>query len=106
MVKTILEKAGFIEDKTFKETRFLRPPKETYAVYMDEIERRGGDYINLITEHSYTIELYSDVPDTCAEKRIENAFDDIGIPFKKEERYWIQSEQLYQVIYYFDFIEK
>ena len=34
MVKEILTAAGFVENKTFKETRFLRPPKETYAVFL------------------------------------------------------------------------
>ena len=59
MVKEILTGAGFVEGKTFKETRFLTPPKSTYAVYIDSYTRRGGDGVNLIKEHTYTIELYS-----------------------------------------------
>jgi uncharacterized protein (UPF0305 family) len=106
MVKQVLTNAGFIEGKTFKETRFLKPPKSTYAVYMDAYTRRGADAINLITEHDYTIELYSSAPDEDAEKRIENSLDYYAIPYEKESRYWIQEEQLYQVIYTFNFIEK
>ncbi len=106
MVKKILTGAGFEEGKTFKETRFLRPPKGTYAIYLDSFTRRGADGLNLIKEHDYTIELYSDTPDPGAESRIEAMFDKYGIEFSKDDRYWIDEEQLYQVVYTFNFIEK
>lgn len=106
MVKTILTGAGFVEGKTFKETMFIKPPKETYAVYHDSFERRGADNYNLLTEHDYTVELYSTKPDPGAENKIEQMLDIYGIEFEKDERYWIQEEQLYQVIYTFNFIEK
>lgn len=106
MVNTILTSAGFEAGVTYKETRFIKPPKGTYAVYLDSYDRRGSDDLNLITEHSYTIELYSYVPDPDAEKRIERSFDINGIPYSKETRYWLQEEQLYQVIYEFDYIDK
>lgn len=106
MVKQILTNAGFIEGETFKETRFLKPPKETYAVFMDSYNRRGADGINMIREHTATIELYSYAPDPDAENRIETSLDDIGIEFDKADRDWIQSEQLYQTIYTFAYIEK
>lgn len=106
MVKTILTKAGFVENKSFKETRFLKAPKNTYAVFLDSFTRRGSDNSNLIKEHTYTIELYSYRPDPDAEKRIEKALDEYGFDFEKEECYWIQEEQLFQTIYTFDYIEK
>ena len=106
MVKEVLTGAGFVEGKTFKETRFLKPPKTTYAVYMDSYTRRGADALNLVKEHDYTIELYSDTPDPEAEARLENTLDNLGVEFDKDERYWIQEEQLYQVIYNFSHIEK
>ena len=106
MVKKILTSAGFKENKTFKETRFLKPPKTTYAIFKDSFNRRGADYFNLIKEHNYTIELYSYAPDPDAEIRIETALDDIGIEYDKDERFWLVEEQLYQVIYSFDHIEK
>lgn len=106
MVKQILTSAGFEEGKTFKETRFLKPPKTTYAVYMDSFTRRGADALNLIKDHTYTIELYAYKQDADAERRIEAVLDELGIPFDKDERYWLESEQLYQTIYTFDFIEK
>lgn len=106
MVKRILIDAGFVENETFRETRFIKPPKSTYAVYMDSYTKRGSDGKNLITEHSYTIELYAYQPDSDAEKRIETAFDNAGLEFEKDERYWINEEQLFQTVYSFDHIEK
>lgn len=106
MVKRILTGAGFVEGKTFKETRFLTPPKSTYAVYLDSYTRRGADGVNLIKEHIYTIELYSYKADPTAETKIEKMLDTSGIEYEKSERYWLDTEQLYQVVYTFDFIEK
>lgn len=106
MVKKVLTGAGFVEGKSFKETRFLKPPKTTYAVYMDSFTRRGADGLNLIKDHDYTIELYSYAPDPEAEARIEAMLDELGLEYDKDDRYWIQEEQLYQVVYTFRFIEK
>ena len=106
MVKEILTGAGFVEGKTFKETRFLKPPQATYAVYIDSFTRRGGDGVNLIKEHTYTIELYSYNADPTAEAEIEKMFDMLGIEYEKSERYWLDTEQLYQVVYTFNLIEK
>ena len=105
MVKSILTGAGFVESKTFKETRFLQPPKTTYAIFLDSYDRRGADRLNLIKTHSYTIELYSYEPDSAAEKKIEEQIDAVGLEYDKSERYWLNTEQLYQVIYSFEFIE-
>ena len=106
MIKDILTRAGFVENETFKETRFLKPPKTTYAVYMDAFTSRGADNKNLMKEHDYTIELYSYRPDPVAEDNVESILDELGIEYDKEERYWLQDEQLYQTIYLFAYIEK
>lgn len=106
MVNKILCHANFILNKTYKETRFLKPPKETYAVFTDSYNRRGADDCNLITEHSIDIELYSYSPNPDAEKRIEDSFDYFKIPYTKNPRFWIQTEQLFQTIYSFEYIEK
>lgn len=106
MVKKILTDAGFVEGETFKETRFLKPPKTSYAVFFDSKTRRGADGYNCITEHASTIELYSYAPDPDAESRIEKSLDKFGLEFDKGDRYWIQSEQLFQTIYEFEYIEK
>lgn len=106
MVKSILTGAGFIQGKTFKETRFLKPPKTSYCIYLDNFTRRGADSVNLIKEHNYTIELYSYTVDAEAEAKIEQALDEYPIAYEKSERYWLDTEQLYQVVYTFDYIEK
>lgn len=106
MVRKVLTGAGFVEGETFKETRFLKPPKTTYAVFEDSFNRRGADGLNLLKDHTATIELYSYTADPDAEHRIEKILDDLGIEFDKDTRYWIQSEQLYQTIYTFSYIEK
>lgn len=106
MVDKILTGAGFVLNKTYKETRFLKPPQVTYAVYNDSVMVRGGDYVNCIKEHDTTIELYEYTPDKDAEVRIEEQLDLLGLEYEKQERYFIQEEQLYQVIYNFNYIEK
>lgn len=106
MVNKILTGAGFVLNETYKETRFLKAPTSTYAIYHDSYERRGGDDINLITEHDITIELYEYQADKDAEKRIEDQLDLLGVEYDKQNRYWIREEQLYQVIYEFSYISK
>ena len=107
MVKKVLTGAGFVEGKTFKETRFITPPKKsTYAVYMDSFTGRGADGLNLIKDHDYTIELYSYAPDPEAEKKLEKSFDNLGLEYTKNDRIWLQEEQLYEVVYNFSSIEK
>lgn len=106
MVNQILRSAGFRENETYKETRFIKPPKETYCVFLDSVTRRGADDANLIAEHDFTIELYSYIPDPEAEARIEAALDARAIPYDKAARYWLNEEQLYQVVYEFSNIVK
>lgn len=106
MVKDILTEAGFVEGETFEETQFINPPDTTYAVFMDSFTRRGADKVNLLKEHSITIEIYSEFPDPEAEARLEAVLDYYGIEYDKADRIWIQSEQLYVTEYTFDFITK
>lgn len=106
MIKLILTEAGFVEGVTFEDTQFITPPRDTYAVYLDSFTRRGGDAVNLIKEHSYTVEIYSDFGDPEAEARLEAILDKYAIEFEKSGRTWIQSEQMFETIYDFDYIEK
>lgn len=102
MVDKILKPTGI----PYKESRFLKPPKKTYAVYDDSVNRRGADNINLITQHDVTIELYEYEKDSASEALIESQFDALGVEYLKQSRYWIQEEQLYQVVYEFSYTEK
>ena len=102
MVNKILKATGL----PYKESRFLKPPSTTYAIYNDAINRRGGDSINLLSQHDVTVELYEYKPDPEAEKALEEQLDLFGIEYDKDPRYWIQGEQLYQVVYDFTYYEK
>lgn len=90
----------------YRQTRWTRPPSGTYAVYMDDLDVDGPDYLNRITTHNITIELYETAPDDTSEAAIETALDEAGQHYTKQARYWIQSEQLYQVIYEFTYFTK
>ena len=102
MVNIILSATGL----PYKESRFLKPPKTTYAVYSDAIDRRGGDNVNLLTQHDVTVELYEYAKDPDAEKALETQLDANGIEFTKAPRYWIAEEQLFQVVYEFTYFSK
>lgn len=102
MVEKILNAAGI----KFAEGSFRQPPKTTYAVYLDDVEARGADNVNLLKEHNVTIELYSGFKDFEAEQCVERAFDDFGMPYTKQSRIWLQVEQLYQVIYEFEYLSR
>lgn len=102
MIKSILDAAGI----EYRRTRFQKPPAGTYAVYMDDVTTDGPDGLNLLLTHSYTVELYEPAPDDAAEQAVEAAIDTAGLIWAKQDRYWLQDEQRYQVIYEFEYIEK
>lgn len=102
MLNKILDPSGI----PYTETMFLEPPGSTYAVYHDEINRRGGDNINLLSQHDVSIELYEYEPDYEVEALIEEQFDLLGIEYVKQPRTYIESEQLYQVVYDFTYYQK
>lgn len=89
-----------------RECRFVNPPRSSYAVWFDSFRSRGADKLNLIKEHDITVELYEYQPDRETEKLIEDYLDKLGIEYEKQDRYWIENEQIYQVIYEFSHIEK
>lgn len=102
MTETILNAAGV----PFRRSRFLKPPAGTYAVYMDDVEADGPDGINRIFNHDVTVEVYEAKPDDKTEAAIEAALDAKGLHYTKQDRYWLQDEQRYQVIYEFSYIIK
>lgn len=102
MVKDILEAVGL----SYKKSRFLKPPNSIYAVYTDDSSGRGSDEKNLLTEHNITIEVYSKKINEEMEIKIENELDERGIEYKKQDWYYIESEQLFQLIYEFSYIKK
>lgn len=102
MVDKILTAAGV----PHKHTRFLSPPADTYAVWMDDVDTDGPDGIPAIFTHNYTIEVYEPTPDDATESAIEAQLKVAGVQWTKQDRYWLQDVQRYQVIYEFSHIEK
>lgn len=102
MVETILQAAGL----PFRRSRFLKPPAKTYAVYMDDVNTDGPDGQNRIFTHDITVEVYEPKPDDATEAAIEAAIDAQGLRWTKQDRYWLQDVQRYQVIYEFSYIVK
>jgi hypothetical protein len=104
MVNNILTAAGI----PYRRGRFVGAKPSTYAVYTDAVSSDGADHTAFprVVTHAITVELYEDGPDDAAEAAIERAITEAGLPWEKQDRYWLQSEQQYQVIYEFDYTEK
>lgn len=105
MVDKILTAAGI----PYRRARFTasKAGANTYAVYLDDIDQDGSDDGRaLILRHDITVELYESKPDPKAEAAIEAAINAEGLLWTKQDRYWLQTEQQYQVIYEFSYTEK
>lgn len=103
MIAELLQNAGL----TARHVRFLKPPQGTYAVWLDDIEADGADNLKSgIFTHNYTVEIYESTPDDAAEQAMEAALDAAGIQYNKQDRYWLQDEQRYQVVYDFSITKK
>lgn len=108
MIKTILAASGI----QHRGTRWTRPPAGTYAVYFDNVERDAADRVNVpgvlpaVVTHNVMVELYEDAPDDIAETALEAAMNAQGLSWTKQDRYWLQDVQRYQVIYEFTYTAK
>lgn len=109
MLETILTASGL----PHRQGRFLNPPAETYAVYFDFKTVDAADPVQPISGrlpgivlHDCMVELYEHRPDPDAEAALERELNAQGLSWTKEDRYWLQNVQRYQVIYEFNFYEK
>ena len=110
VIKEILAAVGI----EYRQGRFQSPPPVSYAVYFDNVEADGADLIEdyeparwpRIYHHSVMVEVYEPKPDDAIEAAIEAELDNRGIPWSKEDRYWLQDVQRYQVVYEFSFTSK
>lgn len=102
MVNKILTAAGV----PYRRGRFTAKAPATYIVYMDDITTDGPDGHPWIRQHDITVELYENKPDDAAEAAVEAAISAAGLNWTKQDRYWLQTEQLYQVLYNFTYYEK
>lgn len=102
MIKTILTAAGI----PFRRSWFLTQPEGTYAVYTDDVDADGPDGMNRIFNHDVTVEVYKLTPDDDVEAAIEAALNTQGLHWTKQDGYWLQTEQRYQVVYEFSYTTK
>ena len=102
MINDILERAGI----PGRRSRFPKPPAGIYAVWLDDITTDGPDGIPAILTHDVTVELYEPAPDDEKEAALEAELTAAGLQWTKQDRYWLQTEQRYQVLFEFSYIEK
>lgn len=107
MIDNILTASGI----PYRRGRFLNPPKETYAVFFDNVETDGPDPVVMtgrpqIARHDVMVELYEPSPDPEAEAALEAALNAQGLDYTKQDLIWLQNVQRYQVIYEFTFNDK
>ena len=110
MIHDILTAAGVQN----RRARWPRPPADTYAVYFDDVSADRADPVSPDTpgglpgiyHHDARVELYEPSPDDKAETAIEAELDARGLPWTKEDRYWLQDVQRYQVLYAFSYTIK
>nr|DAI84597.1 MAG TPA: tail completion protein [Caudoviricetes sp.] len=99
-ITAILEQIGlpFAYDH-FAEGESPDPPFICYLIpNSDNFSADGKVYYKINEIH---IELYTDCKDLSAEQKVEAVFDEHGIFYEKTE-VWIESENLYEVLYTFE----
>ena len=99
-IAAILEKIGlpFAYDH-FAEGESPDPPFICYLIpNSDNFSADGKVYYKINEIH---IELYTDCKDLSAEQQVEAVLDEHGIFYEKNE-VWIESENLYEVLYTFE----
>lgn len=106
MLNEILTASGI----PFRQGRFPEPPVKTYAVTFDDHEVDGPDVLSsgasVVVRHDCMVELYEPKPDPEAEAAFEAELLSRGLFWTKQDRYWLQNVQRYQVVYEFTYYEK
>lgn len=99
-IAAVLEKIGlpFAYDH-FAEGESPNPPFICYLIpNSDNFSADGRVYYKINEIH---IELYTDCKDLSAEQKVEAVLDEHGIFYEKTE-VWIESENLYEILYTFE----
>lgn len=87
--------------------RFVKPPGGTYAVWSDDVTTDGPDGMAPgIFFHDIELELYEPQLDDAARESLEAQLSTAGLHWTRQDRFWIQSEKMYQTIYTYSYIEK
>lgn len=110
MITDILNAVGI----QYRRGRFPSPPVETYAVYFDNISGEGADSVPIsagehlpgIQHHDIMVEVYEPAPDDGVETAFEAELTARGLSWSKQDRYWLQDVQRYQIIYELSYTTK
>jgi predicted mannosyl-3-phosphoglycerate phosphatase (HAD superfamily) len=110
MTGKMLTAAGVLNQRG----RFLRMPAETHAVWFDDVTVDSADRIASIPSvglprtytHDVTVEVYEPKPDDEKEAAFEAELDAHGLSWTKQDRYWLDDVQRYQVIYEYSYTTK
>lgn len=73
-----------------------KAPVMPYVVFLDSMERTGGDMKNMICRHSLTVERYSAADDYNT--ALEALFNAKALKYKRE-RQWLSTEGCYFTTY-------
>ena len=99
LVKIIEEMGIPFSYDHFAEGESPAPPFICYLIpNSDNFSADGRAYYKINEIH---IELYTDSKDLSAEQKVEAVLDEHGIFYEKTE-VWIESENLYEVLYTFE----
>jgi len=86
------------------DTAFTDETPLPFVVFLDAMQRGGGDVRNMMKTHSLTVERYSATTDDNT--ALEALLDAQAIKYKKGERQWLTHEECFMTPYYFDLIER
>lgn len=57
-----------------------------------------ADNVNYQEISNFQVELYTAIKDLAAEKKVQDKLKELSLPYQKSET-WIESEQLFQILY-------
>jgi len=85
--------------------RFRKPAALPFIIWTAQDEYYGADHSSPLLHRSIRVELYAEVIDLLAERRIAAALDSIGASWT-QERLWLEDVKLRETVYLFELEEK
>ncbi|GAA5417981.1 hypothetical protein Pryu01_03059 [Paraliobacillus ryukyuensis] len=97
----VLESTGLpVAHSHFENTDVNPAPNPPYLIYLDdETSNFIADNKVYHSVRNPTVELYTNKKDIAAEQAVETAFNDNELPFEVVGHVYIESEQMFQLIY-------
>jgi hypothetical protein len=106
IIDKTLTSAGLEAGVTFAQTKLRSTPGSSFVVWSESVETFGSDFRPMARRHNIVMDVYEYASDANLESRIEAELNKILPEYKKEERVWLSTEQMYGVSYSFAFVEK